>query len=1036
MPSSDKNLSSSKKYGIFLSYALKDVEQYGENYIVLIKDTIESCISDISDSLKIFLSVDIKDKGEICSNQINDAIEACQLFICLLSDNYMKSDSCQHEINLWNTKEIRNGRRNKYIYPVYYVKINDELLIAKQPINIQNLLTDLEDNVPWFGEVSEKFQNVFIQDRLTHLAEGVKALMIKAQNTQWSFSSFPSSLCKKFIGRISEIRDLYTMCQTSYPIIQADAGVGKSELAIAYASYFADEYPEGRYFVRMNGINDWHKAFSLLLNSKGLDKDKKTISAKDFLEIDDYLIIDSEVHKEVIKKLIRKSSKGKILILFDNIEIEKILHNIKEDNLFYGQYLKESNLNNIHIILTTRLKNIDLENSNKFKLYTLGNLCDDDAVELFFQDNINNKNINIQPVKSHKEFQTTYDILHNLNNHAWAIDIVSSFIHENNKYEINILNNRNFDLLEFLQNIVIELKEEILELAVLASCFNSDNIPLIILRNYWKNTYPDVSCHFGEPFEYALKQLIKYRLLIDQDGVIKMQQLTQSVLKTKILLYLMKFGNFLKKCEFMSQEYWTILLLTSPDFFEFCPTYMISPKMWAEFLDEPLLAEKIQNEKIKQEWLIYCWNSLILYGEESELVKNFINKQQLASIINKEILNQNITQWEKIAWLGVISLFTQHFEKEFVEKQRYTGFNFSLFKELYHKIGFEWIYLLCKNFEFESIFTWEKLSGSDWSILLSHQPKFASKCPWEKLSGSDWNMLLSHQPKFAAKCQWEKLSGDDWSKLLIHQPKFASKCQWEKLSGYDWSKLLIHQPKFASKCQWEKLSERGNLLYWRRLLDVQPQFVKHCPEGIQSKESAEYWNILFKKSPNLYKQCPWDKLTRDDWIFLLQMHPQLANFFPWDNESGDDLSFLLQKQPQLFKYCTLDKLDENDWLELLIEQPQFSVYCPWEKLNFSKEKLFSSYLWCDLLIKYPQFADKCPWDIFDGYDWGELLERQPQFRDKCPWKEFSGLDWSKLLSKCPHCANQCPWELLTDNDWNRLLCNQPQFIDRYLCRGS
>ena len=47
----------------------------------------------------------------------------------------MKSDSCQHEINLWNTKEIRNGRRNKYIYPVYYVKINDELLIAKQPRN-------------------------------------------------------------------------------------------------------------------------------------------------------------------------------------------------------------------------------------------------------------------------------------------------------------------------------------------------------------------------------------------------------------------------------------------------------------------------------------------------------------------------------------------------------------------------------------------------------------------------------------------------------------------------------------------------------------------------------------------------------------------------------------------------------------------------------------------------------------------------------------------------------------------------------------
>ena len=783
MLSPKNNPSSPKKYGIFLSYALKDVENYGENYILLIKKTIESCISDISDFSKVFLSEDIKDKGEIWHKKINDAIETCQLFICLLSDNYMKSDSCQHEINLWNTKEMRNGRRNKYIYPVYYVKINDELLITKQPINIQNLLTDLEDNVPWFGEVSEKFQNVFIQDRLTHLAEGVKALMIRAQNTQWSFSSFPSSLCKKFLGRNSEIIDLYTMCQTSYPIIQANAGVGKTELAIAYASYFADEYPEGRYFVRMNGIHDWHQAFSSLLNSKGLDKDKKIISAKDFLEINDYLIIDNEVHKEVIKKLIRKSSKGKILILFDNIESEKILHNINEDKLFYGQYLKESNLNNIHIILTTCLKNINLENSNKFKLYTLGNLCDDDAIELFFQGDIDNKNINIQPVKSHKELQTTFDILHNLNNHAWAIDIVSSFIHENNKYEINILNNKKFDLLEFLQNIVIELKEEIIELAVFSSCFSSDNIPLAILKKYWVNICPNVSCHFGDSFEYALKQLIKYRLLIDQDGVVKMQQLTQSVLKTKRFKYLGKFGNFLNNCKLMSQEYWTTLLLTTPDLLEFCPTYMISPKMWVEFLDEPLLADKIQCEKLKLEWLVYSWNSLIFYGERSELVKKLINQQRLDSLINKEILNHNFSKWEKIAWLGVVSIFKQHFEQEYVENHRYSGFDFTIFKELHFKFGWEWINFLCNNNEFESFFTWEKLAGSDWSILLSNQPKFSSKCPWEKLTGTNWSILLSNQPKFASKCQWEKLSGSDWSKLLICQPKFASKCQWEKLSG-------------------------------------------------------------------------------------------------------------------------------------------------------------------------------------------------------------------------------------------------------------
>ena len=41
--------SESKKYGVFLSYAHKDAEEYGEHYIMKIKEAIEEAILDLAE---------------------------------------------------------------------------------------------------------------------------------------------------------------------------------------------------------------------------------------------------------------------------------------------------------------------------------------------------------------------------------------------------------------------------------------------------------------------------------------------------------------------------------------------------------------------------------------------------------------------------------------------------------------------------------------------------------------------------------------------------------------------------------------------------------------------------------------------------------------------------------------------------------------------------------------------------------------------------------------------------------------------------
>jgi hypothetical protein len=146
--------SESKTYGVFLSYAHKDAEEYGEHYIMKIKEAIEEAIEDVAgDHSKVFLDTSALKEGDLWQSKIIKKMRECYVFLCLVSENYKKSQNCARERIWWSRREIQRGRLLKDTYPIYYVKLDDGLFSDKQPTDIRNLASlQKEDPEPWFGE--------------------------------------------------------------------------------------------------------------------------------------------------------------------------------------------------------------------------------------------------------------------------------------------------------------------------------------------------------------------------------------------------------------------------------------------------------------------------------------------------------------------------------------------------------------------------------------------------------------------------------------------------------------------------------------------------------------------------------------------------------------------------------------------------------------------------------------------------------------------------------------------------------------------
>ncbi|MBO4647096.1 MAG: TIR domain-containing protein [Lentisphaeria bacterium] len=994
-------------YDVFLSYSHRDRDTFGMEYILRIRDEIESSLNGLvaGHAPKVFLDAEALHLGELWHSKIMASLRQCKVFVCLVSDEYLNSDYCARERLWWDAQQTRDGRFLDRPYPVYFVKLAD-----KRRDDAKDLMAVEMDREPWFetlefNEFKKELQEMFIRERLDKISAAVKNQF--NQRHMKSYCSVLPPLHVNFVGRITELRELYEHCANGkYPVIQAFGGVGKTELSVAYAYGFADRYPMGRFLFRMEGVTSWDEAFAAALEANGITADGTSRTVFEELNIgsEDMKKDRREHHQMVANAFLERAKKGQLLILLDNLDEETTL--LKPSNM--RDFLCDSKIpGNIHILATTR-GSFQFSKQESFLSYELKNLKEDEAFEMLCLTGNGLYPFDKQPPNAeNEEYQAAREVIRLLDGHAWSMEIISAFMADNyldGQYtfamELAALRKANIMFIssevggyrekenaatsvKLLQPTLdklatLELGEEIMELAVFAACFDPDEIPMYLLREYWEINFPDAICSCGVPFIYAVNRLVKYHLLRKNEYIGKMHRLVQSTFLSRKEKYLPKILKTIPKCSFIPAKYWVPLLLQNPELIGLCPQDgTLDYEAWAKLLADPGFAEKCPRELFDG----HKWSCLL------QNYPKYVSENTTWGLFNGD------------DWVGLLKI------------RPHLGDQCDWSK----LSGFDWASLLEKQPQFAEKCDWSKLDRRDWVELLEHQPQFIEKCDWSELDGGNWAELLKHQPQFADKCDWGKLNPKNWKYLLYNQPQFADKCDWDKLNSWDWAELLGRQPQFAGKCDWNKLYGAD----WQILLKSQPRFADKCD---WNKLNGDAWGSLLEVQPQFADKCDWNKLYGVDWQMLLKSQPQFADKCDWSKLDGGDWACLLEKQPQFANKCNWSKLNGRNWAELLKHHPQFAAKCDWSKLNGGD--------WARVLEHQPQFIEKCDWSRLDGGDWAELLIWQPRFADKCDWSKLAGDEWRNLLSEQPQFADKCDWSKLDGGNWAELLACRPQFADK------
>ena len=583
-------------YDVFLSYAHADAyTEEQKKIVVAIKNAIEEAMKSVAgnDSC-VFLDSEALKWGDEWGAKIQDCISHARVFVYLLSPNYLKSSYCQREKLWWARHEIRRGRLNRETRPVYYIELPEtgdeatdhdirELMICQWD---NKVFTDSKDGYgkPFFASLDEVRSDIVVS-RLAAIQESVMQQYQQSGQSE-SLCTVKPPISRYFVGRLKELADLNQLCheEGAIPVISGEAGVGKSELAVAYAYAYAERFPQGRFLIPMEGIFSWTAAVVKMVENirTTLTGDLASIGLpEDFDRLDDEKKCDA-----VYLWLKTRSDQGELLLLLDNLEDLEL---ISEDSLL-GLTHQNGLPTNVRIIATTRLKEQSASSWDDRKFFELGRLSDKDAFELFCLIGDNCFPFAKWPLSESgelildklpeekrpderecavvkKEYAAVKEIISLLAGHAWSLEIVAGFMKNNRTWTFEsklaelkkdlgagiigkthrseilqdpekLLKPTLEQLLKF-NDIDEKLGDHILFLAQAASFFPPEQVPRYALEGIWKQEFGDqlISWEGGmrkaNSCALAMEQLKRYRIVNGDGEILKMHRLNREVLRAK-----------------------------------------------------------------------------------------------------------------------------------------------------------------------------------------------------------------------------------------------------------------------------------------------------------------------------------------------------------------------------------------------------------------------------------------------------------------------------------------------------------------------
>ena len=241
-------------YDIFISYARQDNQQ---GRVTELKQQLEADYRAFTGTeLRCFFDLeDIKDMDD-WRHRLLEGLRQSQLLLLVLSPRYLDSEYCEWEIVEYLKYEHSRAAQGRGVAPIYFVKIPGlDTPDFMQPAaawvaNIRR--RNHFDLRPWYDQGVSALNRQEVRRRLDDLNRALQDRLSRLRRLAAAPGNLPAPN-PHFVGRLTEMARLHRsvgLGQFSVlTALQGMGGLGKTALAVQYASAYADFYPGGRWLV-------------------------------------------------------------------------------------------------------------------------------------------------------------------------------------------------------------------------------------------------------------------------------------------------------------------------------------------------------------------------------------------------------------------------------------------------------------------------------------------------------------------------------------------------------------------------------------------------------------------------------------------------------------------------------------------------------------------------------------------------------------------------------------------------------------------
>jgi tetratricopeptide (TPR) repeat protein len=539
-------------YDLFISYSRADNQQ---GQVAELKAQIESSFRSFGGpNLQIFFDTQAIQGMDDWRQKIQRSLRESRLFLAVLSPNYIASPYCRWEWEDYVRYEAMRQCLGEGVAPVFFVTLPDAATASLDPA-IQRWIDEINqrqtfDLRTWREHGEKALKESHVRTTLEQLHASVRERLDRAQRAQLS----PNNLIKHnaaFVGRVRELTDLRNALSMNKlgvvgarqgkapgPVaVQGLGGMGKTELALAYAHAFAWDYPGGRWQIPCEYTADLRLALTRLAGPMKFEftEDEKKDLALQF------------------ERVLREIDKRERCLL--------ILDNVSDPHLLEPEYLDRLPRNgHVDLIATTRLAPNSIPGSAQdLTFIAVDELPEEDALALMrshqptgrfaSEDEENEARRIVQLLRGFTLAVETAAIY--LGRHA-APDACRKFrerlspdlLRESEQAATDptvAVRHRIRSLDETLAFTLATLTHEAMELLTFASLLPADQVAVPWLRALAAERYPAFKDEQSSAFQTPLELLLGLRLFqpgdaVDAKGhllIVRVHRLVQDLIRQK-----------------------------------------------------------------------------------------------------------------------------------------------------------------------------------------------------------------------------------------------------------------------------------------------------------------------------------------------------------------------------------------------------------------------------------------------------------------------------------------------------------------------